>query len=148
MSTLLTSEQIKFYEILDNLMLTNYPACKVGDKEYLLPQKGMRITATRTSFYFEIDTAMYKHISRFKKNNRWNIDFLKFGIQFTASSGKTYSYPLLRDYLGDKQEDILLTATYFFTCINYTIQFFTLPLAEDYQKKFNNTWVETKKVQP
>ena len=58
------------------------------------------------------------------------MSFLKFGIKLTTSTGKTYSYPSLRNYLGESTDDILMTATYIFACVNCTIKFFEREIQE------------------
>ena len=126
-----------FLEIFTQLMMTNYPDCIVFDNPkkfhhgkknmFRLDSKKMVIDVYRKSFYFQLDP---KETRKFNQKSSWSIPLLKFGIHLTASTGKTYSYPKLRNYLGDNEDDNLMTATYIFACVNYTIKFFESEIQE------------------
>ena len=129
-----------FLEVFTNLMLSNYPECLVEENTnrhhhskknmFRLDSKNMVIEVYRASFYFQLDPNVIRTVKEFNRKASWDVPFLKFGIQLTASTGKTYSYPRLRNYLGDSQDDILMTATYIFACVNYTIKFFESAVQE------------------
>jgi hypothetical protein len=131
------NEDRYFLEIFTSLMLSNYPECLVEENTnrhhhskknmFRLDSKNMVIEVYRKSFYFQLDP---KETRKFYQKSSWSIPLLKFGIHLTASTGKTYSYPTLRNYLGDNEDDILMTATYIFACVNYTIKFFESAVQE------------------
>jgi len=123
-----------FLDVFTSLMLNNYPKCLVEENTnrqhhssknmFRLDSKNMVIEVYRRSFYFQLEPSIIRKVKEFSSNDIWSVPLLKFGIQLTSSTGKTYSYPALRGYLGDDEDDILMTATYIFACVNYTINFF------------------------
>lgn len=128
-----------FLEIFTNIMLANHPECIIeinptqgGSLKniFRLDSKNMKIEVFRTSFYFQLDPEITRKIERFRKNKSWHVQHLKFNIQLTASTGKTYSYPALRNHLGDSYDDILMTAAYIYTCVDFTIKFFQRGIEE------------------
>lgn len=129
-----------FLDVFTNLMISNYPDCLVEGNTngqhhslmnmFRIDSKNMVIEVYRTSFYFQLDPKITRKVNEFSKNGTWHIKPLKFNIQLTSSTGKTYSYPSLRNYLGDSEDDILMSATYIFACINFTINFFETGIKE------------------
>ncbi|WP_033960407.1 hypothetical protein [Psychroserpens jangbogonensis] len=129
-----------FLEVFTSLMVSCYPECLVEENSnknqnskkniFRLDSKNMVIEVYRTSFYFLLNPSITRKVKEFSVNDTWYVRPLKFNIQLTASTGKTYSYPELRDYLGNDKDDILMTATYVFSCVNFTIKFFESGLQE------------------
>lgn len=121
------SEKI-FLKVFTTLMQVQYPEILIEGNVFSLPAKQLSIEVYSTSFYFQLNPSITRHVKQFSKSTSWYIEFLKFGIKLTASTGKTYSYPALRNYLGKNEKDCLMTATYVFACVNYTINFFSIAL--------------------
>ena len=134
------SNEKYFLDVFTSLMLSNYPDCIIeknpneihhGKKNmFRLDSKSIVIEVYRTAFYFQLNPSIIRKVKDFSKNDTWHVKPLKFNIQLTASTGKTYSYPTLRNYLGDDFDDILMTATYIFACVNFTIKFFESGIQE------------------
>lgn len=144
-----------FLEIFTNIMLANHPECiletnqnKSGSVKnvFRLDSKNMKIEVHRTAFYFQLNPEITRQVERFKKNKAWYVQQLKFSIQLTASTGKTYSYPKLRNHLGDCYDDILMTAAYIYTCVDFTIKFFERGIEEENTKKIMSFVNEQKVV--
>jgi len=139
-----------FLSIFTRLMQSSYPECLIEpnpDHEdhyvyknniFRLESKNMAIEVYRTSFYFKLDPTIIRRVKEFSYNGTWYVQPLRFNIQLTARTGKTYSYPELRNYLNDTDEDNLMTATYIFACVNFTINFFESGLQEFNAQKIKN----------
>ena len=125
-----------FYKILDSLMLSNYEDCIIKDGQYILNNKHLKIDVRLRAFYFHLDPTKYTDAIKFKKNSSWRNDLLKCGLKLTASTGNTYSYPGLRDYIiVENDKDIILKASYYFACITQIVTFFSQRLNDmDFKK--------------
>ena len=95
------------------------------DEFFLIPEYNIRFRVSSKAFYFILDPSIMRKIEGYKDKCTWSVSFLKFNITYTASTGKTYSYPGLRNYLGENEKDLILIASYVFTCVSYTINFFS-----------------------
>jgi hypothetical protein len=127
-----------FLEIFTQLMRTHYPDCEVFENPnpvhrgkmnmFSLDSKNMVIEVLSPNFYFYLDPTIKENVKGFNKNASniliHSVGFLGFHIQLTAGTGKTYSYPNFKNYLGASEQNVFMQATYIFTCINYTIMFF------------------------
>ena len=117
--------QSNFYDLMDHLI--HYNANKTATGNYILEDLGIQIDVRMRSFYLILDTTRYCQPSRFMQKTYWRNNRIKCGLQLTPSSGKTYSYPDLRNYLKDTPNDNVLRANYYFICIDQIIKFFTFP---------------------
>jgi len=116
----------EFYKILDSLMLSNYADCAITDGQYVLQDKHLKIDVRSRSFYFHLDPTKYTDPVKFNYKRSWQNELLKFGLQLTASTGNSYSYPGLRDYIHtDNENDKILRASYYFACITQVVSFFS-----------------------
>lgn len=123
-----------FIDVFKKLMLNFYPDCNITkDKKlrddiytfHLSSKYVKKIEVCRASFYLDLEVSEIKNLDKFNKNeNSLNIPALNFGIKLSSNLKKSYSYPKLRNHLGSDIEDVFLTASYIFTCVNYTIHFF------------------------
>lgn len=121
-------EESLFYEILDHLLLAQFKDCKIVNGQYRCESQNFVLDVRPRSFYFQFDPIALRNNNEFKSNSRWSNKLLKFGLQITASTGKTYSYPALRDFIdkGNGNQSIL-RASYFFSCILQVINFIENP---------------------
>ena len=120
-----------FYKLLDSLMLSNYKDCIIVNGLYILQEKHLKIDVRLSSFYFHLDPTKYTDAYKFKENSSWSNELLKCGLKLTASTGNTYSYPELRDYIIiENEKDIILKASYYFACITQVITFFNQRLKD------------------
>jgi hypothetical protein len=114
-----------FHHTLDALMLAQYKDCQIIDGWYHLPNEKLMICSTVRSYYFELSRLKHSKFFSLKHKSFWTNDSVKCGFTLTANTGKTYSYPGLRKYIGDEtEEDAILRASYFFACISQMISFF------------------------
>lgn len=112
-----------YNDIIKTLMLCQDPDMVVKDSKYYIPSKHLTVKITKTAFYLKLDTSIYHHVPIFRQKGIWKFPFLQFGIQLTASTGTTYSYPSLRDMKVEDQNGLLVLANYMFTCANTAILF-------------------------
>tara|TARA_R110002072_G_scaffold7503_2_gene40603 strand:+ start:355469 stop:355942 length:474 start_codon:yes stop_codon:yes gene_type:complete len=120
-----------FYKVMDGLMLANYKDCVIVDGQYVLTEHNLTVEVHLRSFYFHLDPTKYTDNVKFNKNGVWSNRLLKAGFKLTASTGNTYSYPELRDYIDkDNENDTILRASYFFACITQTVTFFSQRLGD------------------
>lgn len=118
----------EFYKVLDSLMLSNYHDCEIKEGIYVLKDSSIEIDVRLRAFYFKLDPKAYIGSERFENSGKWSNNLLQCGFKLTAGTGKTYSYPKLRDYVGIYNEkDAILRASYFFVCISQTLSFFLDP---------------------
>lgn len=127
-----------FLKIFTQLMITNYPDCIVSAKPNTVHQGKMNIFKLNShkmafeiqspNFWFQLDPIITENVKGFNKNTLNKlihaVPHLGFCIQLTASTGKTYSYPKFKKYLGLYEQNVSMQATYIFACINYTIKLF------------------------
>jgi hypothetical protein len=114
-----------FHDTLDALMLAQYKDCQIKKGEYHLTETKIIISAVAGAYYFQLNEATYPKFYGLKHKSFWTNDLVKCGFTLTANTGKTYSYPGLRKYIGDEtEEDAILRASYFFACISQMISFF------------------------
>jgi len=119
-------KESEFYSIIDNLMLSNYEDCEIIDGQYVLKSKHLRIDVRPRAFYFHLDPTKYTNPLKFNKNSIWNNKIVKCGFKITGSTGNTYSYPGLRNYINsDNENDTILRASYYFACITQVVTFFS-----------------------
>ena len=120
-----------FYKILDTLMLSTYEDCEIIDGQYVLRSKHLKIDVRPRAFYFHLNPTKYVDPIKFKENSVWSNKIMKCGFKLTASTGNTYSYPGLRDYIKNENEnDKILRASYYFSCIVQIISFFSQQLGD------------------
>jgi hypothetical protein len=114
-----------FHDTLDALMLAQYKDCQIIDGKYHLINAKITIQALVGSYYFQLNKATHPNFYGLKYKSCWNNDLVKGGFLLSANTGKTYSYPGLRKYIGDEtEEDAILRASYFFACISQMVAFF------------------------
>lgn len=122
----LREKEPKFYEILDSLMLSTYEGCSIKYGKYVFQNKHLIVDIRPRAFYLHLDPKKYSDPVKFNKNGSWSYALLKCGFKLTASTGSTYSYPGLRDYIGTNDEnDTILRASYYFACVSQIMTFFS-----------------------
>lgn len=141
MSTKKTPDQL-FLEVFTNLIEVQYPEAIVEKNLFTFPSKQFTITVFKNAFYFQLTPSFTRQVTQFYENTSWYVFFLKFDIKLTARTGKTYSYPKLRDYLGDMENDTIMSATYIFACVNYCINFFSIAVQDKQIKLLNKLATE------
>lgn len=117
-----------FIENFENLIKLHYPSIYKEEGLFVMKEYDLKFKVLRTAFYFYLDPKVYRKLEGFKYKATWTVDFLKLSITYTASTGKTYSYPGLREYLKNNDDDNIMTASYVFTCVSYALNFFTTAL--------------------
>jgi hypothetical protein len=128
-----------FLDIFTELMTTNHSDCIVEEDPkdgemniFRLDSKSMVIQVYRTSFYFQLNSLILKKVKGF------SVPLLKFGISLSATTGKGYSYFSLGKRFGVDEDDILMNATYVFTCVNYTLKLFESKIEVYNSQKIKN----------
>lgn len=120
------AQEPEFYKVMDSLMLSNYEDCTIVEGQYVLQNKHLKVDVRPRAFYFHLDPTKYTDPIKFRHNASWQNEILKCGLQLTASTGNTYSYPGLRDYIPTNNEyDTILRASYYFACITQIVTFFS-----------------------
>jgi hypothetical protein len=127
-----------FLEIFTQLMMTNYPGCIVFENPnpvhqgkmnmFRLDSYKMEFEIQNSHFWFKLDPETSRNLKGFNKNalNKLihEVPHLGFNVQLTAGTGKTYSYPKFKAYLGPYHQNIFMQAAYIYSCVNYAIKFF------------------------
>lgn len=119
----------QYHEIIRDLMISHYPEVNIKGTEYYISSKSLTVDFRLYVFYFNLDIAKYHQVEKFKGyssdvRGTWYFPFLMFDIIMRASSGRTYSYPSLRNMKIEKEKDIIALATYMFSCAHIAIKFF------------------------
>lgn len=137
--TKLSIEFIEEYnEIIKKLILCHYPDVCIDGAKYHIPSKHLTVQITSRAFWCSLDTSVYHHVQIFRNKGFWKFFFLQFGIHLTASTGKTYSYPSLRDMEVQNHDDLLILASYMFSCANTAILFFDYERKKSMDEKFKS----------
>lgn len=113
-----------FYQFLDSLILNNYNGSSLIEGKYYLENNKIAINIQPRGIWLTVDPTLIV-ISDFKKSRQKRHKNYPCGFQITPSTGRTYSYPILRDKLpSENPEDILIRANYFFSYVTQIISYF------------------------